>query len=461
MPNYDFDLFVIGGGSGGVRASRMAALAGRRVAIAEEYQFGGTCVIRGCIPKKLFVYAAQYGEDFEDAAGFGWTVPERHFDWTMLVANKDKEIARLSDLYVQNVKKAGAEIFYDRAELLDAHTVQLKKSGRRFTAAYILIATGGRPSHDTLNIPGVEHCISSNEAFYLKKLPRRVIVVGGGYIAVEFAHIFHGLGCDTTLVYRGPKVLRGFDEDMRDCLMAEMQRNGLRVLCHRNFKRIDKRGDELFAFTDQKEILEADTIMLAVGRRPNTDGLGLEAAGVGLGKKGEVMVDEFSRSNVPNIFAIGDVTNRLQLTPVAIYDAMCFARTVFEDTATPVDHNLVPTAVFSRPEIASVGVTEEKAVEAGHAIDVYRSTFRPLKHTLSGRNTRSQFKLVVDAKTDRVLGCHIFGFDAAEIMQVVAVALKMGATKAQFDETVALHPTAAEELVTMRTKAYSRPTEAA
>jgi glutathione reductase (NADPH) len=456
MPDYDFDLFVIGGGSGGVRASRMAALAGKRVAIAEEYQFGGTCVIRGCIPKKLFVYAAQYGEDFEDAAGFGWTVPERHFDWTMLIANKDKEIARLSDLYVQNVKKAGVEIFYDRAQLIDAHTVHLRKSDKRFTAAYVLIATGGRPSHDTLDIPGVEHCISSNEAFYLKKLPRRIFVVGGGYIAVEFAHIFHGLGCDTTLVYRGSKVLRGFDEDMRDCLMAEMKKNGLRVLCNRNFKRIDKRGDELFAFTDHNEVLEADAIMLAVGRRPNTDGLGLEAAGVEFGKKGEVLVDEFSRSSVPNIFAIGDVTNRLQLTPVAIHDAMCFARTVFENTPTPVDHHLVPTAVFSRPEIASVGLTEDKALAAGHTIDVYKSTFRPLKHTLSGREVRAQFKLVVDTSTGKVLGCHIFGFDAAEIIQVVAVALKMGATKAQFDATVALHPTAAEELVTMRDKTYSK-----
>jgi glutathione reductase (NADPH) len=378
----------------------------------------------------------------------------------MLVANKDKEIARLSDLYVQNVKKAGAEIFHDRAELLDAHTIQLKKSGQRFTAEYILIATGGRPSHDTLEIPGVEHCISSNEAFYLEKLPRRIIVVGGGYIAVEFAHIFHGLGCDTTLVYRGPKVLRGFEEDMRDCLMAEMQRNGLRVLCNRNFKRIDKRGDELFAFTDHNEVLETDAVMLAVGRRPNTDGLGLENAGVELGKKGEVVVDEYSRTSVPNIFAIGDVTNRLQLTPVAIHDAMCFARTVFENKPTPVDHHLVPTAVFSRPEIASVGLSEAQALKAGHTIDVYKSTFRPLKHTLSGRNTRSQFKLVVDAKTDRVLGCHIFGFDAAEIIQVVAVALKMGATKAQFDATVALHPTAAEELVTMRTKSYSKERDA-
>ncbi|HEX3945204.1 MAG TPA: glutathione-disulfide reductase [Rhizomicrobium sp.] len=456
MVDYDFDLFVIGGGSGGVRASRMAALLGKRVAIAEEYQFGGTCVIRGCIPKKLFVYASQYGEDFVDAAGFGWSVPERHFDWATLVANKDKEIARISDLYTQNVRKAGVEIFLDRAELVDAHTIRLKSSGRTVTAQHILIATGGRPSHDTLDIPGVEYCISSNEAFYLKRLPRRVIVVGGGYIAVEFAHIFHGLGCDTTLVYRGDKVLRGFDDDVRDCLMAEMQKNGLRVVCHRNFTRIDRREGVLFAFTDHNEVLEADTVMLAVGRRSNTDGLGLEKAGVALGEKGEVKVDKYSRTSASNIFAIGDVTDRLQLTPVAIHDAMCFVRTVFEDKPTPVDHHLVPTAVFSRPEIASVGLTEAKALEAGYGIDVYRSTFKPLKHTLSGRDTRSQFKLVVDAATDKILGCHIFGFDAAEIVQIVAVALKMGATKAQFDATIALHPTAAEELVTMRQKSYSK-----
>jgi glutathione reductase (NADPH) len=456
MAEYDYDLFVIGGGSGGVRASRMAALAGKRVAIAEEYQFGGTCVIRGCIPKKLFVYAAQYGEDFEDAAGFGWSVPERHFDWTTLVANKDKEIARLSDLYVQNVKKAGVEIIYDRAVLRGPHTIHLRKSERTVTAEHILIATGGRPSHDGLDIPGVEHTISSNEAFYLKKLPRRIVVVGGGYIAVEFAHIFHGLGCDTTLVYRGDKVLRGFDEDMRDCLTAEMQRNGLRVVCNRNFKRIDRRDGMLFAFTDHDEVLEVDEVMLAIGRRPNTDGLGLESAGVELGRRGEVKVDEYSRSNIANIFAIGDVTDRLQLTPVAIHDAMAFVKTVFEGRPTRVDHHLVPTAVFSRPEIASVGFTEGKALERGHSIDVYKSTFRPLKHTLSGRETRAQFKLVVDAKTDEVLGCHVFGFDAAEIVQMAAVALKMGATKADFDNVVALHPTAAEELVTMRTKSYSK-----
>jgi len=456
MAQYDYDLFVIGGGSGGVRASRMSALAGKRVAIAEEYQFGGTCVIRGCIPKKLFVYASQYGEDFEDAAGFGWTIPEKRFDWETLVANKDKEIARLSDIYRQNVTKAGVEIFDERAEFLDSHTVELKKSGRKITAAHFLVATGGRPSKEA-TFPGAEHCITSNDAFYLKKLPKRIVVTGGGYIAVEFAHIFHGLGCDTTLVYRGEKILRGFDDDVRDCLIAEMHKNGIRIVNSRNFKRIDKRGGELFAFTDHDEMIETGAVMLAIGRHPNTDGMGLEKVGVALGKKGEVKVDQYSKTTVDHIYAIGDVTDRLQLTPVAIHEAMCFVKTVFDGKPTPVDHRLVPTAVFSRPEIAAVGLTEAKALEDGHAIDVYQSAFRPLKHTLSGRDTRARFKLVVDSKSDKVLGCHIFGFDAAEIIQMATVAMKMGATKEDFDSAIALHPTAAEELVTMRTKSYSKP----
>jgi len=454
---YDYDLFVIGGGSGGVRASRMAALAGKKVAIAEEYQFGGTCVIRGCIPKKLFVYASQYGEDFEDAAGFGWTVPEKHFDWKKLVANKDKEIARLSDMYVANVKKAGAEIIDERAEFIDAHTVQLKKSGRKITAEHFLIATGGHPSHEIKTIQGASCCITSNEAFYLKEFPRRVVIAGGGYIGVEFAHIFHGLGADVTLICRNPKVLRGFDEDIRDCLMAEMHTNGIRVLAERNISRVDQKGDERFVFTDKGEMIEADCVMLAIGRHPNTRGLGLDKAGVKTGKHEAVTVDEYSKTNVDHIYAIGDVTDRLQLTPVAIHEAMCFVKTVFEGKPTPVDHHLVPTAVFSRPEIATVGMTEAQALEKGLAIDVYQSTFRPLKHTLSGRNTRARFKLVVDAKTHKVLGCHIFGFDAAEIIQMATVALKMGATKENFDSAIALHPTAAEELVTMRTKSYSKP----
>ncbi|MBI3677902.1 MAG: glutathione-disulfide reductase [Proteobacteria bacterium] len=455
MSSYDYDLFVIGGGSGGVRASRMAAQSGARVAIAEEYGFGGTCVIRGCIPKKLFVYASHFGEDFEDAAGFGWTLPERHFDWKTLVANKDAEIARLSDLYTANVKKAGVEIFMDRAEFTDPHTVRLKKSGKTIRAERFLIATGGRPQRD-IGVPGQEHCITSNEAFHLEKLPKRVVIVGGGYIAVEFAGIFDGLGCDVTLLYRGDKVLRGFDEDLRDCLTASLARRNIRVVTRRNLKKIDKNDGKFFVFTDHNEMIETDLVMAATGRVPNTDGMGIEKTAVALGERGEVKVDEYSRSSVEHIYAIGDVTDRLALTPVAIHEAMCFWRTVYEGKPTKVDHHLVPTAVFSQPEIGTVGLSEVQALERGFAVDVYKSTFKPLKHTLSGRDMRSQFKLIVDTKTDKVLGCHIFGFDAAEITQVVAVALKMGATKADFDATVALHPTAAEELVTMRTKSYSK-----
>ncbi len=454
--SYDYDLFVIGGGSGGVRASRLAAGHGAKVAIAEEYGFGGTCVIRGCIPKKLFVYASHYMEDFEDAGGFGWTVPRPKFDWGVLVANKDKEIARLEGLYHQNVTKAGVEIIMERAELTGPHEIHLKKSGRKVTAKTILVATGGRPSRNMGDCVGAEHAITSNEAFHLQKLPHRVIVVGGGYIAVEFANIFHGLGCEVTLVYRRDKILRGFDEDMRDALTGAMNKKGMRIVCNRVFKRVDKQGETIFAHTDHGEILEADALMLAIGRHPNTDGLGLEKAGVEIGKHGEVLVDEYSRTNVEHIYAIGDVTDRLQLTPVAIHEAMNFVKTVYENTPTPVDHHLVPTAVFSQPEIGTVGMSEADALAAGHHIDVYKSTFRPLKHTMTGREERSVFKLIVDAKTDKVLGCHIFGKDSAEIVQVVAVAMKMGATKGDFDATIALHPSAAEELVTMRSKSYSK-----
>jgi glutathione reductase (NADPH) len=456
MTNYDYDLFVIGGGSGGVRASRVAAQTGARVAIAEEYGFGGTCVIRGCIPKKLFVYASHYRADFEDAAGYGWTIPTPHFDWNVLVANKNREIARIADVYRRNVTAAGVEIIDERVVFDDAHTLLLQKSGRRVTAEHILIATGGHPSRDTGGAPGAEHCITSNEAFHLEKFPRRIVIAGGGYIAVEFAHIFHGLGAEVTLVYRGPKILRGFDEDMRDALTHSMRARGIRVIVDRVFRHIDKRGDEVFVTTDKNELLEADEAMLAIGRVPNTAGLGLERAGVAVGKRGRVEVDAYSRTSVPHIYAVGDVTDRLALTPVAIHEAMNFVRTVFERVPTPADHENIPSAVFSQPEIATVGLSEEAALTRGFAIDVYKAQFRPLKNTLAGRDERALFKLVVDARTDRVLGCHIFGPEAAEIVQVVAVAIKMGATKAQFDSTVALHPSAAEELVTMRTKAYSK-----
>jgi len=453
---YDYDLFVIGGGSGGVRACRMAAQTGARVAIAEEYAFGGTCVIRGCIPKKLFVYASHFSEDIEDAAGYGWTIPTAKFDWNVLVANKNKEIARLEGLYRKNVDAAGVEVFMERAEFLDAHTVKLLKSGRTVTAAYFLVATGGHPSRDTGGVPGTEHCITSNEAFYLEKFPRRIFIAGGGYIAVEFAQIFHGLGAEVTLCYRGEKILRGFEEDMRDCVTDAMRKRGIRVLLDRTIAKVDVRGGEKFVFTDKHEMLEVDEVMLAIGRTPNTAGLGLDKAGVNLGKRGRVEVDAYSKTNVDHIYAVGDVTDRMALTPVAIHEAMAFVRTVFGKIPTPVDHTLVPTAVFTQPEVGTVGLTEHQALAQGHVIDVYKSVFKPLKHTLSGRDERALFKLIVDAKTDRVLGCHIFGPDAGEIVQVVAVAMKMGATKAQFDATVALHPSAAEELVTMRTKSYSK-----
>ncbi len=459
MTKYDYDLFVIGGGSGGVRASRMAAAAGARVALAEEYRMGGTCVIRGCIPKKLFVYASHFADDFHDAQGFGWSVGDIKFDWPALIANKDKEIARLEGIYRKNVEAAGVTIYGDRAVFEDPHTVLLLNEGRRITADKILIATGNSPTREmgtTHIVPGADLCITSNEAFHLDKLPGRVLIAGGGYVALEFAHIFHGLGSKVSLVYRGDKPLRGFDEDLRDALMTSMQRRGLDVLLGCEFTGIEKRGDCLHAETNKGAVIECDQVMLAIGRMPNTMALHVGKAGVQLGKRGEIVVDEYSRTSAENIYAIGDVTDRIQLTPVAIHEAMCFVKTVFENKPTSPDHELVPSAVFTTPELATVGMSEMKALGTGHAIDVYKSTFRPLKHTMTGSEERSLFKLIVDAKTQKVLGCHIFGWGAAEIVQIAAVALKMGATKQDFDATVALHPTAAEELVTMRTKSYSK-----
>ncbi len=459
MTKYDYDLFVIGGGSGGVRASRMAALAGARVALAEEWRMGGTCVIRGCIPKKLLVYASQFSENFLDAPGYGWTLGEPKFDWPTLIANKDREIDRLEGLYKTNVEKAGVTILQDRAVFEDEHTLLLVNSQKKITAEKILIATGNRPTREMGTshvIPGGELCITSDEAFHLEKLPRRILIAGGGYIALEFAHIFHGLGAKVSLVYRGEKPLRGFDDDMRDALCASMQDRGLEVLLGCEFTKIEKRGDCLHAETNKGAVIECDQIMLAIGRQPNTMALHVEKAGVELGRKGEVKVDGYSRTSAPHIYAIGDVTDRMQLTPVAIHEAMCFVETAFKNNPTRPDHAHVPSAVFTTPELAAVGLTEMAALGLGHSIDVYKSTFKPLLHTLGGRGVRTLMKLIVDAKTDKVLGCHIFGDHAAEIIQIVAVALKMGATKKDFDGTIALHPTAAEELVTMRTKSYSK-----
>jgi glutathione reductase (NADPH) len=459
MTKYDYDLFVIGGGSGGVRASRMAALAGAKVALAEEWRMGGTCVIRGCIPKKLLVYASHFSENFLDAPGYGWTMGEPKFDWATLIANKDKEIDRLEGLYTANVEKAGVTILQDRAVFEDEHTLLLVNSQKKVTAKKILIATGTRPTREMGTshiIPGGELCITSDEAFHLKELPRRILIAGGGYIALEFAHIFHGLGSHVSLVYRGDKPLRGFDDDMRDAVCASMQARGLEVLLGCEFSKIEKRGDCLHAETNKGAIIECDQIMLAIGRMPNTMALHVEKAGVELGKKGEVKVDGYSRTSAPHIYAIGDVTDRIQLTPVAIHEAMCFVETAFGDNPIRPDHAHVPSAVFTTPELAAVGLSETTALGLGHSIDVYKSTFKPLLHTLGGRPVRTLMKLIVDANTDKILGCHMFGDHAAEVIQIVAVALKMGATKKDFDSTIALHPTAAEELVTMRSKSYSK-----
>jgi glutathione reductase (NADPH) len=456
---FDYDLFVIGGGSGGVRASRMAALAGARVALAEEWRMGGTCVIRGCIPKKLLVYASQFKENIMDSAGYGWSFGECKFDWPTLIANKDREIARLEGLYTTNVEKSGVTIFHDRAVFEDPHTLLLVNSGKRVTADKILIATGNRPTREMGTdhaIGGGELCITSDEAFHLKQLPPRITIAGGGYIAVEFAHIFHGLGSEVTLVCRRDKPLFGFDEDMREALFNSMLERGIKVLQHSQFTMVEKRGDCLHVETSKGVVIECEEIMLAIGRKPNTESLHVEKAGVALGKRGEVKVDAYSATSVPHIYAVGDVTDRVQLTPVAIHEAMCFVETVFRNNPTKPDHVHVPSAVFSTPELAGIGLTETKALLAGHSIDVYKSTFRPLLHTLGGRNVRTHMKLIVDSATDTVLGCHVFGDHASEIIQIVAVALRMGATKADFDGTIALHPTAAEELVTMRSKSYSK-----
>ncbi len=459
MTQYDYDLFVIGGGSGGVRASRMAAQTGARVALAEEWRMGGTCVIRGCIPKKLLVYASQFMENIMDSRGFGWDFGDCKFDWPTLIANKDREIARLEGLYTANVEKSGVTIFQDRAVFEDPHTLLLLNSGKRVTADKILVATGNRPTREMGTahlVSGGELCITSDEAFHLKELPPRIVIAGGGYIAVEFAHIFHGLGSEVTLVCRRDQPLFGFDQDMRDALSDSMKQRGIRVLPHSQFTLVEKRGDCLHVETDKGAAIDCDQIMLAIGRHPNTDALHVDKAGIALGKRGEIEVDAYSRTSAPNIYAVGDVTDRVQLTPVAIHEAMCFVETAFKNNPTRPDHRHVPSAVFTTPELAGVGLTEAKALLAGHSIDVYKSTFKPLLHTLGGRPVRTYMKLIVDAKTDKVLGCHIFGDHAAEVIQIVAVCLKMGATKADFDGTIALHPTAAEELVTMRTKSYSR-----
>jgi len=450
VSTYDYDLFVIGAGSGGTRASRIAASLGARVAVAEHHRAGGTCVIRGCVPKKLLVYASHFREDFEDARGYGWTMGEPSFSWSTLIGNKDKEIARLERVYENLIEKAGAKLLRGTARVVGANAVEM--DGRRITARYILVATGGWPFKPAL--PGIEHAITSNEAFELAEQPRRVLVVGGGYIAVEFAGIFRGLGSEVTLSYRGERILRGFDDDVRVHVQEEMGKKGVRFLLRSAVAGIERGADGALTvrFGDGLAPLRVDAVMFATGRLPSTRGLGLQEAGVALGENGEVIVDRFSASNVPSIYAVGDVTDRIALTPVAIKEGHAVALTLFANQPTPVDHLDVPSAVFSQPPVGTVGMTEAEAKERFASLEIYKSTFRPLKHTLSGRDERTMMKLIVDSASQRVVGVHIVGADAPEIVQGIGIAVKAGLTKAQFDATVGIHPTAAEELVTMRDK---------
>ncbi len=459
MPE-EVDLFVIGAGSGGVRAARISSGYGASVMIAEEYRVGGTCVIRGCVPKKLLVYASRFAEEFEDAKGFGWTVPEPKFDWATLIANKDKEIDRLEKAYTANLDRAKVKVVKSRAVMVDPHTVKLIATGETVRANHILIATGGWPSLGK-EIEGYEHIISSNEALDLKELPRRILIQGGGYIAVEFAGIFNGLGSEVTLVYRGDNILRGFDDDVRNHLRAEMEKRGVRIITKKIVEGIEKVDHGLCVELSDHEDILVQKVMFATGRRPNVKGLGLEAAGVRLDERGAIAVNDHSQTNVPHIYAIGDVTDRIALTPVAIREGHAFADSVFGKKPTLVDHANVPTAVFSEPECGVIGLTEAQACATLAKVDIYKATFRPMKATLSGRDTRVLMKLVVDGITDRVVGAHIVGPDAGEMIQLIGIAVKMKATKADFDATMAVHPTASEELVTMREKTATHVRQAA
>lgn len=448
MSRYDFDLFTIGAGSGGVRASRVCATYGAKVAVAEERYFGGTCVNVGCIPKKLFSYAAHYREDFHDAAGFGWTVPEPTFHWPTLVANKDKEIARLNGIYERILANAGVTILKNRATIVDPHQVEC--GGKTYSAKHILVATGSWPT--VPGIPGKELAITSNEAFFLPELPKSAIVVGGGYIAVEFASIFNGLGVKTTLVYRGKRLLRGFDAELGAKLAEEMAKKGVTIRFESDLASLAKSADGVTATFKDASVMETGVVMYATGRKPNTRNLGLEAAGVNLATDGAIQVNKHLQSSVPSIHAIGDVTNRINLTPVATAEGMALAKTLFRNEPTEMDYDTIPTAIFSIPNLATVGLSEEAAKERGHGVDIYKTGFRALKHTLSGSEEKTFMKLVVDASTQKVLGAHMMGADAGEIIQGIAIAIKCGATKAQFDSTIGIHPTAAEEFVTLREK---------
>jgi len=453
---FDFDLFVIGGGSGGVRAARIAALSGARVGLAEEYRMGGTCVIRGCVPKKFMVYASQYGKSFKHAEGYGWHADNVSFDWPTFANAMNAEVDRLSGIYMRNLVNAGATVFEERAEITGPNALTLAKSGKAVTARRILVATGGtpwRPSPEEL--PGVEHTITSNDIFHLEKLPSHIVIAGGGYIAVEFAHVFAGLGVETCLVYRGETVLRGFDMDVRMAVHEGLKDAGVRVITHTIFESIEKTEDverPLHLTLKNGMKLDADVVCMAVGRRPNTQGLGCETAGVSLRENGAIIVDEWSKTTADRVWAVGDVTDRMALTPVAIREGHAFADTEFNDKPRHFDHETVATAVFSQPEVGTVGLSEADARAAHGGVDIYKSQFRPMKNMLSNDMTRTLMKLIVKADDQRVLGAHIVGPDSAEMIQMLGIAIKMGATKDDLDATCAVHPTAAEEIVTMRTK---------
>ncbi|MEM1376800.1 MAG: glutathione-disulfide reductase [Pseudomonadota bacterium] len=454
MTDFDYDFFVIGGGSGGVRAARRAGAMGVKVGLAEEYRMGGTCVIRGCVPKKLFVYASQYSEHFEDAHGYGWNVGESTFDWPTLIGNKDRELERLEGLYRKGLEGSNVTIHDSRAVLRGKHEVYLEAEDRVITANKILIAVGGTPYlHDAL--PGHELCITSNEAFHLEELPKSIIIAGGGYIAVEFANIFHGMGVETTLLYRGMKILGGFDEDLRDHLQQTMIDKGINVILHQVFEKIERNdAGGLSATLSEGDVLNVDQVMLALGRRPATKSLGLEAAGVETDHRGVIPVDDYSQTNVDNIYAVGDVTDRAQLTPVAIHESMCLVQTLFNNNPTKPDHETIATAVFSQPEIGTVGLTEDQAAETYDEIEVYKATFRPMHNVLPGRQEKMMMKLIVDAASRVVVGAHIIGPHAGEMAQLLGISVKARCTKDHFDATMAVHPTAAEELVTMYEPTY-------